>query len=207
MLAVGLAVQADPPPAPGMLALPRAASFALAFFVVFTALGSAYLWLHYTYRDSADRLAMTATVRDPMLRGVYTTPERAQVVGDVLDELSRRVRPGDVLLAMESTPMINFATRTRPYLGNSWPNLYVGSELEQSLEWALKARPGLPVVVAARTDTRNRSWPRNASLNRGDVSVLNRERMRRFLDQFGYRVVWENPMFQILEPSRRVPSG
>jgi hypothetical protein len=124
----------------------------------------------------------------------------------MLDELSRRVRPGDPLLALESIPMVNFATRTRPYLGNSWPNLYVGNELERSLEWALKARAELPVVVEAKTDTRDRSWPRNTSLNQGDVSVLNRERIQRFLDRFAYRVVWENVMFRILEPWRKAAS-
>jgi hypothetical protein len=177
-----------------------------AFFLFFVVICSIHLLVLETYRDSRNRLAMTTTVNHPMLKGIYTTPERARVANEVLAELSRRVRPGEVLLSLESSPMLNFATRTRPYLGNSWPDLYVGDELDEAIQWALKTRQELPLVVKATRDTRNRIWPKNKSLNQGAMSVANRERMQLFLDRFGYTIVWENDMFQILEPGRRTMS-
>src|SRR4029077_10966989 len=69
----------------------------------------------YTYRDDVRRNLLTPVGR-PQLRGQYTTAARAKVVGEVLDALSTRVAPGDYLLAYEGTPLLQYLTKTRPYL-------------------------------------------------------------------------------------------
>jgi hypothetical protein len=73
----------------------------------------------YTYRD-AERAGLTTGINHPQLRGQYTTPARAKSVRQVLGALEQRVAPGDYLLAYEGTPLLQYLTRTRPYLNRPW---------------------------------------------------------------------------------------
>jgi len=63
----------------------------LIFFLFFTTM-SAY---EFTYRDSDNRMKMLYDVKDPKLKGVFTTQERAIVVQELMDVLPGYVKPGD----------------------------------------------------------------------------------------------------------------
>jgi len=154
----------------------------------------------HTYRDTADRASMSSHVDHNLLRGVFTTRERAIVVDELLKALERYVDDGDYLLAYEQIPLVHFMTDTKPYLYNAWPMLYSPDKLKESLSRALKERPGLPVIVRARGSTEEYEWPKVRKLSRDKNLIKNREIMDDFIARYNYNPVWRNSFFEILVP-------
>ncbi len=171
---------------------------AVGLFVVFT-MNSAY---HFTYRDSTNRLEMVYGINHKMLKGVFTTKDRARIVQELLDVLPHYVQEGDYLLAYEYIPLVYFLTQTRPYLYNAWPMLFRPAKFERSLNRAFHDRPYLPVIIRARGSTENMNWPDTAGLSK-DNYYLNEH--RRIMDEFirknHYQIEWQNRFFEILLPS------
>ena len=170
----------------------------LLLFLVFSLCFGLYVTYSYSGRDSTNRFRMASRIDHAMLKGIYTTPERAAVVEGMLGALSNYVEPGDVLFAFESLPMVHFITRTLPYLSNPWPILFVGDEMQDHIDQALKEYDTLPVVLLAKGNTREADWPLNDTLCQSDVCRHNRAVVDRFLGRFNYRTVWQNDFFRIL---------
>lgn len=168
----------------------------LIFFVSFSLI-SAY---RYTYRDSADRFEMHYSVDHPYLRYVFTTEERAHVVQGLVDELPHYVKKGDYVLAYESIPMVYYLTGSRPYLDNSWPDLYNPDQFSEKLNQSLEERGVLPVVVRAKFSTRDSFWPSNTKPIGDESDLIRRTAMERFIEAHDYRLVWNNEFFEILTP-------
>jgi hypothetical protein len=168
-------------------------------FIIFS-LGTAYT---ETYRDSKDRLAMVYQVKHPLLRWVFTTRDRAEVVQELLDNLSKYVKKDDYLIADEDTAMVHFLTKTRPYLYNSWTMTYSPQLFKQSIERAINERPGLPVIVRAKASVSNKQWPNVRGLRvRDSRHREGRAIMNEFIKKYNYSIVWENRFFQILLPPK-----
>ncbi|NCC31503.1 MAG: hypothetical protein EOM24_05680 [Chloroflexia bacterium] len=51
----------------------------------------------YSYRDSPERIALTQSFSHPLLVGTHTTPERAQVVSELLVAMPEWVKPGETV--------------------------------------------------------------------------------------------------------------
>jgi hypothetical protein len=157
----------------------------------------------FTYRDSKNRLEMTATIEHPLLRGVFTTQERALVMQELLDELKNHVKPGDLLFAYESISLIYFLTQTRPYLYRSWPMVEVSSTFDRLLKKAEMKQPYYPIVVRAKASTilGSNTWPHHSTeLCSRDSMPHNRKLAEAFLKRHQYIKVWENAFFEILHP-------
>jgi hypothetical protein len=155
----------------------------------------------YTYRD-APRAQLVAPVNHPQLRGQYTTPSRARVVQEVLDQLGTRVEPGDYLLAYEGTPLLHYLTKTRPYANRPW--LMGAGSGQGAIPLIKKARKRtgcLPVAVLATKSTRTFGWPeRRNRLEQRPSIARTRKAVRAFLRDNEYTHTWENGFFVILEP-------
>ncbi|MDF3065690.1 MAG: hypothetical protein K0R38_1291 [Polyangiaceae bacterium] len=159
----------------------------------------------YTYRD-APRIELVARVRDRQLRAQLTTPARAKVVTEVLQALKQRVAPGDYLLAYEGTPLLQYLTRTRPYLNRAWLMGAAESATEiKRIAAAAPRRTGcLPVVVSTRQSTRGAGWPQNPrGLEKRTVQRRVRKVIGAFLREHDYKRTWSNDFFEILEPPAR----
>ncbi len=154
----------------------------------------------YTYRDSSQRMDMIYTVKHQKLKGVFTTRDRALVVGELLEVLPHYVGEGDYLLAYEQIPMVYFLSDTRPYLYGSWPMLYSPGKFQKMLDRAVAERPELPVIVRARGSTEKINWPRGKTLRGGYYLVGSRKIMNQFIEKKDYRKAWENSFFEILVP-------
>jgi len=156
----------------------------------------------YTYRDSA-RKRLTSSVGHPQLLGQFTSPERAKSVHEVLAALESRVAPGDYLLAYEGTPLLQYLTRTRPYLNRPW---LMGSdesgEAVRELAREASERTGcLPVTVVTTKSTRGFEWPAQpAPLEPRQPYAGVRRVLGNFLQTHGYSRTWSNGFFEILEP-------
>jgi Dolichyl-phosphate-mannose-protein mannosyltransferase len=155
----------------------------------------------YTYRDSP-RSELLTPVGHPRLRAQYTTPARAKVVAEVLEALDQRVKPGDYLLAYEGAPLLQYLTKTRPYLNRPWLMSYESPEVIARLAAEAPARTGcLPVVVATLKSTRGTDWPQRASrLEAKEPMRGTRRVIKGFLREHGYERTWKNSFFEILEP-------
>jgi hypothetical protein len=175
-------------------------------FVVLTILVlSLYKGYSFTYRDTANRLNMRYSVDHPMLRGVFTTKARAEVMQELLDKLPEYVSEGDLLFTFEQIPLVIFLTKTQPYLKTPWPMLSTPSQLEATLEHAIKEHPYLPVYVAAKGSTQKFEWPRGKNqLPEKERYGGNRLIVKKFLKDYDYRMEWENNYFEIWTPSTQL---
>jgi hypothetical protein len=171
----------------------------LAGFSIFALAGA---W-QYTYRDSSNRLEMRHTVNHPLLKGVFTTKERAIAVQQFIDQLEYYLKPNDYVLAYEAIPMVHYLTNTRPYLYNSWPMCYEPGDFLNALIRAQKERDSLPVIVRATRSTSDVNWSQNQELRHSLRYDEDRKIMEEFIDKEGYRVVWENDTFQIMQPPEK----
>jgi hypothetical protein len=176
-------------------------NYARVLVITTLVLSSLVQAMSYTYRDSKNRLEMTATVEHPLLIGVLTTNERAKVMQELLDELKEYVKPGDFIFAYEEISLIHFLTQTRPYLYHTWPMLEHPTSFKKLLEKAEIERPLLPVVVRAKASTSARHWPNNLDegLEPYEPEISNRQLAEDFLNRHQYVKVWENLFFEILQ--------
>jgi hypothetical protein len=157
----------------------------------------------YTYREGPREL-LTHAIPQPQLRGLRTTAERAKVLDEVVDALNARVAPGDYLLTSESTPLLLYLSRTRPYLGIPWIMVDENpAELKELFARAPREKGCVPVLVRARGNTRRGEWPNNARKGVDRKHAPARKVIASFLKAHDYRVTWRNSYFEILEP----PSG
>jgi hypothetical protein len=148
---------------------------------------SAYEIKNRVYRDVP---AMRHTVDYPQLRGVFTSQARAEILEVSLPIIASYVAPGDLLFAHDSIPLLHFALKTRPYLGNPWPALYDSRYLDSLLRRE-ESRAPLPVVLLAKRSARSGSWPVNQD------PPVNPEPVWAFLERNKYRLAWENSAFAL----------
>jgi len=183
---------------------PESFNYAKVLVIVTLVLSSLTQAMSYTYRDSKNRLEMTATVEHLLLIGVLTTNERASVMQELLDELKEYVKPGDFIFAYEEISLIHFLTQTRPYLYHTWPMLEHPASFKKLIEKAEIERPLLPVVVRAKASTSVRDWPNNLDkgLEHKEPEISNRQLAEDFLNRHQYVKIWENLFFEILQPRK-----
>jgi hypothetical protein len=155
----------------------------------------------YTYRDSSRSNLLTA-VGHPQLRAQFTSTARAKVVREVLSALEQRVAPNDYLLAYEGTPLLQYLTRTRPYLDRAWLMGAVSAEEIARLAADAPRRTGcLPVAVVTKRSTSGSEWPVSARrLEEKEPQRHARLALRAFLRAHAYKSTWSDGFFEILEP-------
>ncbi|MEK8015996.1 MAG: hypothetical protein VSS75_003945 [Candidatus Parabeggiatoa sp.] len=172
-------------------------------FLIVTLVLASVAQASFPYRDSKNRLAMTATIEHPLLKGVLTTPERAQVMQELLDELENEVKPGELLFAYEGISLIYFLTQTHPYLYHTWPMLEASSNFQVLITKAETNQPYYPIVVRAKASTEigSNTWPhKSTELTPYASMIRNRKLAEDFLKRHQYIKVWENSFFEILHP-------
>ena len=132
----------------------------------------------------------------------YTT-----ILNALLDELSKYVQPGDVLLCFQSPAMVHYLTETRPYLENAWPWTYTATAMEKHFIKAQAETDTLPVIVREKgwvQDIYNYEnypdWDNSDAMENRYHKNKNIKLIQSFIQINNYSVVWENNAFQILLP-------
>ncbi|WP_452601594.1 hypothetical protein [Pontimicrobium sp. MEBiC06410] len=171
----------------------------ISFFIV-----KGYKISKEAYFDAGSRLHKTYTIHNT-LANVYTTKERADITNAVLQALKPHVKPGDYLLAYDNIPMLNYLTKTKPYMGISWVWVYDSKTFETKIKQAEETIPYLPIVVQQKfrtivsftepdenymSETKEESY----IYKRGRVIAMNN-----FLKRNNYEVIWSNSHFNILK--------
>lgn len=172
--------------------------FAVAAMCAFALVGF-HIRAENPYRDLTNRFQLTTRIEHERLRGIFTSSGRAASVNQLLDEIDRLVKPGDIILAYSAIPMIHYVTETLPALGNPWPTLIQPAELEVQLNGLWKSESFPQLVIRTRTNTANRIWggraiaPPQAPLRRvEDICILDG-----WIQEQGYYEVWANRDFVI----------
>lgn len=159
------------------------------------------------YYDIGPRWEKTWRVDSP-LATTLTTHQNCKALNPLLHELPKYVRRDDRLLCFQTAPTIHYLTHTRPYLYNPWPWCYDPVTLERQLRRAESEYSRLPVIVRDKMMIFNWSeyypdWDNDHATE----NYLHKNRrisaIRRFISRHGYRVAWENEVFQILLPGDR----
>jgi len=156
------------------------------------------------YGDSRVKFKMIATVDHPLLRYNLTTIERSAVLVEVLEKIQVYEKDYEYVLTYNFVPMIQYASKTRPYLGTATPFYYMPTSLKEKLKNAAEEK-SLPLVVRAKTYAGEKEWPQGSpNLPKQGRLRENRQIMQDFLDSTGYIIVWESIDFELLIPSTKV---
>jgi hypothetical protein len=157
--------------------------------------------LSYVYRDSQNRLELKYNINHPLLKGVYTTYARSIVVNELLLELNKWVKPGDILFAYPQIPMVNFLKKTTSWLSNPWPVLQAQSNPFEKIKNFDIGSQKLPVIVRSKGDTGIDSWPLDCVRDKKNNIEIKWKEYDRFTEKY-YNLVWSNNFFEILIPKK-----
>jgi len=158
-----------------------------------------------TYFDTGSRINKIYSVDHPLMKGIYTTRERAKVVNDLIHNAFPLMKNEEYLLSFIEIPMLNYLSDKKPYISTSWPKLYYNPQtFRLKLEEAMQKRKTLPAIIRQKQNTVLDRWPGTPDpqyLNYPDHlsewpehgKILNE-----FIAIHNYRIVWENDMFQLL---------
>ncbi|MDP4213112.1 MAG: glycosyltransferase family 39 protein [Bacteroidota bacterium] len=157
---------------------------------------------YYPHSDRTNRINMRFEVPNAHVSDIYTSPERARTVSELLAASARYVKANDFVLAYDCMPMYYYLTDTRPFMHNSWPGLYDDSVFKDELKKSLQETRICPVVIMQKRSTTANNWP----LNDKEVYKYRMQTlgyMQNFLKSYQYREVWENDFFKIFIPAIR----
>lgn len=187
-----------------------ALAYTLAISSVFLLFAAANRFVN-PFRDNRARWRLAENIGIDRLQGIFTTRGRAEALRPLFLELQKLTAPGETLLAYPSLPMVHFVTRTVPALDNPSPAFIGTSDLKARLK-TLECEGGLPRwAVRGSADVVSHKWgsePTQGSLAadvRSDKTLL----LDQELDRLGYRPVWSNRSFVVLErrPLQRPEDG
>lgn len=130
---------------------------------------------------------------------VYTSQRRAKLVEELVSELNRFVKPGDILMVYGSGPTLNYLTDTRPWLGCSWPEQFMVESLRRRMESSEEH----PVIAILRFNTLGPRFgnPSDDYAMGGDENIYHNRRKSAvvydYLCRHGYRPVDSTPYITI----------
>ncbi len=157
------------------------------------------------YFDGGPLWQKRYTIDNERAAHIYTTRERAEVLNTMLDGIKPHVKPGTVLMAYGSTPLINYLTHTRPYIGCSWVEQLSAPMLEKKLARAPKT--GFPLVLQQKFNTLGMYWSEPNSDFATDYVYQNTYRdnrklevLNKFLKSGDYHVIYEDSHFILYQP-------
>jgi hypothetical protein len=143
---------------------------------------------------------MVHGVDHPGLKYIFTTEKRAHAVQDLVYQMPRFIKKDDYVLVYENIPMVYYLTGSRPYLDNSWPDLYNPQQFSEKLNQSLKEKSELPVIIRARFNSRSFNWPDNLKTVDDESYRERRDIMENFIGTHNYTPVWNDDFFEILTP-------
>lgn len=158
------------------------------------------------YFDGGPLWEKRYTVDNPRAAHIYTTRERAEVINTMLHGIEPHVKPGTMLMAYGSIPLINYLTHTRPYIGCSWVEQLSASMLEKKLAKAPKI--GFPLILQQKFSSLGPYWSEpmeDFRTSYGDQQNTYRDNrklevLNRFLEYGKYHVIYEDSHFVLYQP-------
>ncbi len=177
-----------------------------AFPLVLIAVCAVRMVTSGAYFDGGPLWQKQYTVNNDRVAHIYTTRERADAINTMLTGIAPRIKPGATLMAYGSAPLVNYLTRTRPYLGCSWVEQLSASMLEKKLDEA--ARQELPPVLQQKFNNIGPVWsePTNEYLTAYNEQTAYHDSkkltvLHNFLKRHGYRMTYQDKYFVLYQPA------
>jgi hypothetical protein len=166
-----------------------------------------YAW-QSTYYDAGNRADKVFALKHPKMKWIYTSKKRADVVNELIVEGFPKIERRKYLLAFINVPMLNYLADKEPFISSSWPKLYYSPEaFEKKLYEAIEKRKTLPSIIRQKQNTGNVDWPKKHSNPhyfeyKEGISMYpeHGKILNHFIEEYNYKVIWENEMFQVLLP-------
>lgn len=160
---------------------------------------------HKAYYDPGDRIYKVHSIDSRLTRGIFTMEKKARIINPLMKELDKYVKPGDVMLVYDFSPLIYYMTETKPFAGISWPCVFFGQRYVDAFNQAEREAKHLPVVVLQRFFSSNGWTPvqRNYyddTIDTNYISSAQTKTVMRFVRNHKYRRVWTNYYYEILLP-------
>ncbi|GEM_PF-2629923 len=145
------------------------------------------------YRER-ERPKLTAQFQSPGLFGIWSSPERVEVVDGILEEMNRELEARDVpILVVNSAPMLYYLADRPYYLNNPWILLKEKQEIKRQMLLRMEEEGPPAYIVLAKRNPRKPDWPLNESVySKGSKYGY------RYLTQFAgdyYTALYENDFF------------
>ena len=160
--------------------LPSITSILVTILVV-----SLLIHIMWVYGDDLNRLHLNTTFLSPQLHGIYSTPEKVELIDDLLLHIDKYSNKGDYAIISSNMPIFYYLTETKPAI-NPWIE---GKKL-YDLNMNKKINPKL--IIMSKIDTSKRNWP-------DEHNFKNLSEFRNRYDPSNYSIIWENRAFVIYE--------
>lgn len=157
------------------------------------------------YFDGGTLFEKRFAIRNERTKHVYTTRERARIINDLLEGIEPYIKEGDCLFAYGSIPAVNYMTRTKPFIGCSWPELLSLPLLKQKLE---NYTGTLPAILRQKFDSigpefglPDENYLIDCGVESGSFKSNEKSRVvNEFMEKNNYRIVFENQYFALFLP-------
>jgi len=137
-------------------------------------------------------------VNNELARFIYADAPTAKNLNELLAKLkSENVTENDDLLCYDAFPLVNYLTKTKSPLGNSWPIIYSSSVFARRMV-AMEKDGKRPVIITMRRE----NWPNHLL----QLRIAKREKicdsvLSDFLARNQYQKIWQNDWFEIWKPT------
>ncbi|TPH17052.1 glycosyltransferase family 39 protein [Litorilituus lipolyticus] len=150
-----------------------------------------------SYCDSRKKHQMLTSIEHPLLKFKYTTPQRADVLTNVLNALKSIEKNYEYMFTFGRIPLLQYLSDKKQYIDNPNPLFESSNKIEIKLKEASEVK-SLPIVVSAKTDTSRKEWP--VESNRVSSNPAMNDVIQQFLEKNNYVIYWESDDFKILVP-------
>jgi len=178
----------------------------ISLFIITFTIKNIYNETKSSYFDYGPRSNKTSTINSCKTKYIYTTPQRAQVINELLISIKPFIKENDEIIAYESIPMIYYLTNTKPFLGIPWPFNLPPENLANRLNAACKNNPSYKPSVLVQ------KFPSIGTFGKPDKYYFSEhpsgqrhlyiEQIKvllNFLVENNYQVVWENSYFTLYQ--------
>ncbi len=145
------------------------------------------------------------SIRNERTKHVYTSHERAGIINDLLTGIKPYIKEDDCLFAYGSIPAINYMTRTKPFIGCSWPELLSAPLLKQKLN---NYKGPLPAILRQKFDSIGKEFGApdenyliDCGVEAGTFKSNKKSQVvNEFIEKNNYKIVFENQYFILFLP-------
>lgn len=148
-----------------------------------------------TNLDVPNRFELDTAFSDPSLSGIFSTPEKVEVVDELLSQIKSHSGKNDELLIVGIAPLFYYLTETKPVMGSPW--LFITQDdIRIKHENVLKDKRYPKLVIVSKVDTLNWAWP-NSKIEDSGIQTAYDYLVDEYLNKLNYTFLWENRAFEI----------
>lgn len=177
------------------------------FALIFMSKGVKAQLVHSTYYEDSPRWTMFYKPNAKLATTLVANNNKL-ILDSALTEVNKYVHKDDYLLCLETLPMINYLTETRPYLGNPWVWTFDPANLKLHIAKSEKNIKTLPVIIWGKGKLCKyyEYDPLWNDANANDDYTHNNRRIalyQSFVRRHHYHKAWENGHFLIMLPPEK----